>query len=237
MGYSYRKPCDRGTQAVGREAGERRLMTYPSAALLGKLRLKQDIRLLMFCTVSYHAHKGNDPLKQLVKSARVSLTENMRLVSYPEGLTMANWRSNYKKIDKLNSDLLKAIQDKSGVYAILTFDHRRNIILRYIGKTFSKYSRQRIRAHLIWRNKITKSGKFTGSKFDEVQETVSKNKSVYIAFVEIKPATLRHYVEGILLEYFSPEWNIQEVPKISGRHRTRCNWSNYWTGNEPLSSS
>jgi len=50
--------------------------------------------------------------------------------------------------------------------------------------------RQRIRSHIVWRNKNTKSGKITGSKFDEVQKITLSGKKLGFSFVEIHPAPL-----------------------------------------------
>jgi hypothetical protein len=68
--------------------------------------------------------------------------------------------------------------------------------------------KQRIRSHLVWRNKKTKSGKFTGSKFDEVQHHISHGFDIALSFIEIEPESLRHYVEEMVLARSNPEWNF-----------------------------
>lgn len=191
----------------------------------------------MFSTVSYQASKEFDPLKELVSSAKKILKESMQLVSYPDEITVDNWKSLYKDIDKSNCALLDSVNKKSGVYAILTLNHKNRITLKYIGQTASEYSKQRIRAHLVWRNKITTTGKFTGSKFNEVQAAVVNRRKVYISFVEIKPDALRHYVEESLLKYFSPEWNIQQVPEMNGLHRSLCDWDDHLIEDAPESAA
>jgi hypothetical protein len=191
----------------------------------------------MFSTVSYQASKEFDPLKELVSSAKKILKESMQLVRYPDEITVDNWKSLYKEIDKSNCELLDSVNKKSGVYAILALNHKKRITLKYIGQTASEYSKQRIRAHLVWRNKITRTGKFTGSKFDEVQAAVVNRSKVYISFVEINPDTLRHYVEESLLKYFSPEWNIQQVPEMNGLHRSLCDWDDYLIEDAPESAA
>jgi len=79
--------------------------------------------------------------------------------------------------------------------------------LKYIGQTKSTGARGRIRSHLVWRNKDTKSGKYTGSKFDEVVDKVTSGKCIYLSFCEISPSSLRHYVEEQLFIGVKNGWN------------------------------
>jgi len=178
----------------------------------------------MFTSVSYCPVSDDDPLKKMVRDAIGALKEGSQLVQYPDGLTSDTWKSRYPEIDNLNAELLKAVQAKAGVYAILEHNRKGQKILRYIGQTDADGSRQRIRSHIVWRNKDTKSGKYTGSKFDYVQDVVAKGRRVSVSFVELAPSSLRHYVESKLLHHFSPEWNLQDVPSIHGIHQLRCNW-------------
>jgi hypothetical protein len=178
----------------------------------------------MFQTVPYQHQPEADPLKRLVSAAIEALKGAPQEVCYPTDLDIANWKSRYREIDGLNARILYSIERRAGVYAILTLNFRNKWIVRYIGKTDADGSRQRIRSHVVWRNKDTKSGKYTASKFDDVQSTVVRNGRVAISFVEIEPSSLRHYVEDILLTHFSPEWNCHGVVDALGIHRSRCEW-------------
>ena len=82
------------------------------------------------------------------------------------------------------------------------------IELKYVGQTNAKGAKQRIRSHLVWRNKETKSGKYTGSKFDDVVNNVILGKSIYLSFCEISPESLRHYIEEKLFSSVENGWNI-----------------------------
>ena len=123
------------------------------------------------------------------------------------------WRQNYKEIDRLNEILLDNISRKAGVYSLFTPNEKKQWELLYIGQTQSKTARQRIRSHIVWRNKKTESGKFTGSQFDEVQKIVMSGKELGFSFVEIYPAPLRHYIEENLIEELSPPWNKHKTTK------------------------
>lgn len=118
----------------------------------------------------------------------------------------------------MNKNLLGHISGKDGVYALYILDGNNNWAIQYVGQTQSKTSRQRIRSHIVWRNKITKSRKITGSKFDEVQETILSGKRLGFSFVEIHPASLRHYVEETLIKDLQPPWNFHGIIKIKHNH-------------------
>ncbi|EHA15430.1 hypothetical protein [Halomonas sp. HAL1] len=152
-------------------------------------------------------------LSTLVNTVLYTLRKSIKEIEYPHDLrkksNMVAWEQYYKEIDALNEDIFSALNGRAGVYAILTARPTKEWHLRYIGQTDVRGSKQRIRSHIVWRNKSTKSGKFTGSKFDEVQHAVVCGADIAISFVEIAPASLRHYVEEILIKTKQPEWNLK----------------------------
>ncbi|MGF1752096.1 hypothetical protein L4C33_00645 [Vibrio makurazakiensis] len=153
------------------------------------------------------------PLKSLLTEARSALRTKHKKFTYPSELrsrtcSLETWEQNYKKIDLLNQDILDEISQRAGVYAVFSQSKQKpNLEVMYIGQTAGNGSRQRVRSHLVWRNKDTKSGKSTGSKFDELRSLVAKGYDIYISFVEINPASLRHYVEDELIQKIQPRWN------------------------------
>lgn len=179
----------------------------------------------MFETITYERKPADDPLQKVKSAAIKALKNSLVEIDYPAGMTAGNWPSRRSKIDKLNSDTLDAIQKRAGVYGLLILNRRKQQwILQYIGMTSAKGSRQRLRSHVVWRNKSTRSGKYTASQFDQIQDAVVRGSSVAISFVEIKPSSLRHYVEDELLTHFSPIWNIHGVPSQTNKHRSLCTW-------------
>ncbi|MBU1691781.1 MAG: hypothetical protein KJ958_04530 [Gammaproteobacteria bacterium] len=148
---------------------------------------------------------------------------------YPDELKRSpsteSWRSKYPEIDKINADILNSIKDKAGVYAILTARQNESWQLRYIGQAKATVSKQRIRSHLVWRNRETKSGKFTGSKFDEVRLNLSSRYDVALSFVEVTPESLRHYVEEVLIKRMHPDWNQNGTTASGQKSNCRdCSW-------------
>lgn len=149
----------------------------------------------------------------------ISLTNNVKneldnckvTFKYPESLKSQSgqetWSTEYKIIDEINSEVLDSISKKAGVYAIYTKTSHQEPKLKYIGQTDAKGSRSRIRSHLVWRNKNTDSGKYTGSKFDDVASSVTAGFEIQISFCSISPASLRHYVEENLFKYVIDGWN------------------------------
>ena len=152
-----------------------------------------------------------EPLRLLLKQSELALFESVQNVNYPNSLkrddAIAKWSQIYQEIDRLNKDLLANINRKAGVYSLFSSKGKRQWKLLYIGQTQSKTARQRIRSHIVWRNKKTPSGKITGSQFDEVQRIIMSGYELGFSFVEIYPAPLRHYIEENLIGNLNPPWN------------------------------
>ena len=141
-----------------------------------------------------------------------NLDKNRVKFLYPdelkEQIDLEKWSSTYGEIDNLNKDILLKIHNNAGVYAIYVGNqNEEESEMMYIGQTNSNGAKSRIRSHLVWRNKNTKSGKYTGSKFDEVFKCVTSGKVIYLSFCQISPASLRHYVEENLFSYVKNGWN------------------------------
>lgn len=160
---------------------------------------------------------SEEHLRKLMTKSKRALLKSIQTVQYPlplrKGRSFSKWSQRYKEIDELNQELLGHISFKAGVYSLFKLDGQNKWEILYIGQTQSKTARQRIRSHLVWRNKKTKSGKITGSQFDEVQKIVMSGKELGFSFVEIEPAPLRHYVEETLIEELSPLWNKHKTIK------------------------
>ena len=159
--------------------------------------------------------KSEKELETLVIEVRNNLNDHKVMFNYPETLKekidLGFWEAFYKEIDKLNKDTLDKITKRGGVYAIFEKLSNKKSELKYIGQTDADGSKSRIRSHVVWRNKDTPSGKYTGSKFDEVFQCVTSGKEIYISFCEIDPPSLRHYVEEKLFHTVTNGWNKHGV--------------------------
>lgn len=96
-------------------------------------------------------------LKSLVNLAKNNLDTKRVIFKYPQSLTnldgLKEWASKYSEIDLLNNSTLLAINGKAGVYAIYIGQPDNEPALKYVGQTNQKGAKQRIRSHLVWRNK------------------------------------------------------------------------------------
>lgn len=181
----------------------------------------------MFSRITYSPKPEDDPLKALIKSARAALANNRVEIAYPRQLRAKGnhsyWEELVAELDRINSDVLSSIANRGGVYGIWTTQGENQWHLKYIGQAKGSLIRQRIRNHLIWRNKQTTSGKYTGSKFDEVQSALASKHDISLTFVEISPESLRHYVEEVILNRSNPEWNLHgTTAKGQKLSRIRC---------------
>ena len=168
----------------------------------------------MFKTLKIESEKY---LCDLFNKSKEVLSDAIHSVQYPSSLkkngAISRWSKKYKEIDKLNQELLNQISGKAGVYTLSTLNKKERWKILYIGQTQAGTARQRIRSHIVWRNKKTKSGKITGSQFDEVQKVVMSGKELGFSFVEIHPVPLRHYIEEKLIEELNPPWNRHKTKK------------------------
>lgn len=169
----------------------------------------------MFKASAYPIGLNPDPLQELVGDALRCLRNHIVKIDYPTSLgrghTLSDWKQVYKSADLMNRQVLSAIDGRGGVYALLVRKPNLDWQLKYIGQAKESVSKQRLRSHVIWRNKETPSGRFTGSKFDEVRLAVSQGHEIGISFVEIRPSSLRHYVEETLITKKNPQWNFNGV--------------------------
>lgn len=155
--------------------------------------------------------------------AHEALRASIVQFKYPPDLQNGNGQARWKElvpaIREANEAILSQVAKRAGVYAILVAKRNQEWQLKYIGQTTSNSSKTRICSHLVWRNKETASGRFTGSKFDEIQTEVRRKKDIAFSFVEIHPATLRQYVESYLIQRKQPEWNFHGTT-LEGQRRS-----------------
>jgi hypothetical protein len=87
-------------------------------------------------------------LHKLVTKSKEVLQSSIKIVHYPTSLRVngvnSEWSQKYKKIDKLNQELLDHISKRAGVYTLCTQDKQDQWKILYIGQTQSKTARQRI---------------------------------------------------------------------------------------------
>ena len=166
----------------------------------------------MFEKVKYLPMTDQDPLQVLLQKCKESLRETIHEIKYPSALhgskAIKLWELYTEEIDTLNAETLSSLSGRGGVYAIYVAKPNTDWSLKYVGQAKGTVLRQRIRSHLVWRNKNTKSGKFTGSKFDDIQSHVSLGYDIALSFIEVIPESLRHYVEEMILARSHPPWNF-----------------------------
>jgi hypothetical protein len=166
-------------------------------------------------------------LDAFAAEAHIALRESIVPFEYPKAVRSRKgaleWKNAIVEIDRMNRETLESIAGRAGVYALFVAKASGDWQLKYIGQAKGNGSKQRIRSHVVWRNRFTKSGKFTGSKFDEVQSAVSRKRDIAISFVELAPASLRHYVENYLIDAKQPEWNYHgTTAKQQIRSNSHC---------------
>ena len=120
-------------------------------------------------------------------------------------VTNSGW--NIAFLDKANDKLLTKISSSANIYALfIAQSNSSNYELKYIGKTKQKLARQRLRNHLIHKHAKT------GAKLDNVRSAIEKGSKCKIAFVSLKPESLRNYVEEELINRNSnATWNRENA--------------------------
>lgn len=155
-------------------------------------------------TVEFSDDKLLDSFLSAVKKELFN-PNNITEFVYPEELRNSKkgtWEKLIPKIRKQNESKLKEISDKSGVYALFTKSLAKDKWqIKYIGQTWSKYSKSRITNHLITKHKDT------GAKLEAVKKAVQNGNYIGIVFIEVKPSELRHFLEEKLISEYKPEWN------------------------------
>lgn len=146
-----------------------------------------------------------EQIETLEKFLHVVETELLRvdgrsLVTYPK-TSVSTWDTS--QLDTANKEILAAVSGNANIYAIFTAPNDSSIfLLRYIGKTTRKLARQRIRNHLI------KKDKNTGAKLDKIMAHARSGGLVKIAWIKIEPESLRNYMEEELINrHEEADWN------------------------------
>ena len=109
-----------------------------------------------------------------------------------------------------NQKLLAQVSGSGNLYAIFTAacgetEHS----LGYFGKTTRKLARQRITNHLFRKNEKT------GSKLAQVIAHACDGGAVQIAWVEVRPESLRNYLEEeLILRHPEADWNRENRANI-----------------------
>ena len=134
---------------------------------------------------------------------------NIIAMQYPKTLqnepdiSWEKWDSQAENIKEINSEILKSISHKAGVYAIFSRNSsNENWQVKYIGQTTKQFSKQRLTNHLITKHRNT------GAKLAKVKLSIASGKQVGFSFLQIEPAELRHFVEEKLIKSQEIlEWN------------------------------
>lgn len=129
---------------------------------------------------------------------------NQISVNYPKA-QIKPW--NPEALQNANEDILSRISGAANIYAIYTAPkNAKTFSVRYIGKSTRKLARQRIRNHLFQKHEKT------GAKLDKVIKHVQSGGKIKISWVQIKPESLRNYVEEELIKrHKEANWNRENT--------------------------
>lgn len=169
-------------------------------------------------TFSCISMANTSALDAFTQAAHAALSNSIVQFEYPRTLRSRSgasaWKESVDDIINRNKRILDALSGRAGVYALLIARVNQEWSLKYVGQVAAKGCLARIKAHLVWRNKETLSGRYTGSRFDEVQSAVSRKMDVGLSFVELHPANLRQYIESYLIHKKQPEWNTHGTTEL-----------------------
>lgn len=129
---------------------------------------------------------------------------NQKEVCYPND-KISPWESD--ALIQANKILFQSVSGAANIYAIFCADKdSENYVLRYIGKSTRKLSRQRLTNHLF------KKHEKTGAKLSKVIDHVQAGGKIKIAWLEITPESMRNCVEEELISKH-PEaiWNRENA--------------------------
>ncbi len=149
-----------------------------------------------------------ETLEKYLSSVEVALLRDdaRSLIAYPKE-SVSPW--NTKQLDTANQQILDDVSGSANIYAIFTAPKESSTFsLKYIGKTTRKLARQRVRNHLIKKNKQT------GSKLERIMAHVQSGGLVKISWLKIEPESLRNYVEEELINrHKEADWNRENATK------------------------
>ena len=121
---------------------------------------------------------------------------------YPEDC-MEQWVAD--EITEKNENFLESLTGNANLYAIFIRDRGVECFWekKYVGHSNKSLMRGRIRAHLV------KKDYRTGSVLEEIKTAVSLNKEVGLSFINVKPDSLRLFVEDEIIKTNKKmlEWN------------------------------
>ncbi|TLP78101.1 hypothetical protein FEA48_02595 [Pseudomonas nitroreducens] len=134
-------------------------------------------------------------------------------VSFPASATIP-WDGD--ALARANKALLECVSGSANLYAIFTGElGRAESVLRYFGKTTKKLARQRITNHLFRKHEKT------GSKLAQVMAHACDGGTVKISWIEIRPESLRNYLEEeLILRHPEADWNRENRSKIKASFET-----------------
>lgn len=146
--------------------------------------------------------------KYLSQVEAVLLSKERRVaVAFPPA-SLLPWDGH--TLVKANEALLKQVSRSANLYAIFTAAcGSKEHSLRYVGKTTQELARERIKNHLFRKNEQT------GSKLAQVVAHACKGGTVEIAWVSVRPESLRNYLEEeLILRHPEADWNRENRERI-----------------------
>ncbi len=146
----------------------------------------------------------------------INISNDSKLLQYDKVLAYFSDTANALNVTIKNEDYLEVdfsivkefienMTNKPNIYGLLTKSNNSDWKLRYVGQRKSKDITQRLRQHLIYRNKKT------GSQLEKVKNELQANVQIGIKLTSVQQDKLRHYYEEKLLQDFQTlDWNIQK---------------------------
>lgn len=124
---------------------------------------------------------------------------------FPEDCFLGKWPVD--EIRNKNKNFLATLREKANIYAIFVRDRGSKSLWQrmYVGERKSSFMRDRMREHLIKKNDQT------GSVLNKIKMAISSNKEVGLSFINVKPDSLRLFVEEEIIKTSRTEtelsWN------------------------------
>ncbi len=138
-----------------------------------------------------------DILPFLVECNQAIFNENIYNFMYPNNISNQNWGSleTTNEIKRLNNNFLKSLIHRANLYLIYERRPNEDWVPKYIGHSLSKLMRNRITAHLIFKNRHTGSGVYQKNKAN-----IIAGNETGVALIKVEPEVMRKAVEDYIIK-------------------------------------
>lgn len=138
-----------------------------------------------------------DVLPFLEECNQAIFNENIYNFKYPNNISNQNWDSQkmIDEIKRLNNTFLKSLIHKANLYLIYERKPNGHWVPKYIGHSLSRLMRNRITAHLIFKNRRTGSAVYQKNKAN-----IITGNETGVALIKVEPEVMRKAVEDYIIK-------------------------------------